>query len=267
MIRLLSANQIRLRKSKLFWIGMFATIGYCVFLLIVNYIEKVSYIGNSIVQLNWYLLSPFSVVSFFCPLFCSIFIGTEYSDGTMRNRLIVGHTRSKIYFAIFATVCVANILITLIASTVIIVLGRLLIGWSIINPPLLILHYIGGMMMLVASAGLYTLLAMAIHNKGISVATSIVTFLVSYGLSCVVQRLVYGLRNGEALSDILGFLSEGMISQPVLEFIYDLFPSGQTLQYSGNIILHPIRLPLCALAFCLVTILCGLAIFNKRDMK
>src|SRR5699024_2737479 len=90
MLKLLSANRIRLQKSKFFWIGLFATIGYSVFLLLMNYIEKISYIGNSIVQINYYLLSPLSIISFFCPIFSGIFIGTEYSDGTMRNRLIVG---------------------------------------------------------------------------------------------------------------------------------------------------------------------------------
>ena len=40
MLKLLSANRIRLQKSKFFWIGLFVTIGYSVFLLVMNYIEK-----------------------------------------------------------------------------------------------------------------------------------------------------------------------------------------------------------------------------------
>lgn len=69
MFELLSANGIRLKKSKSFWIGLCVTVGYCTFLLIMNYMEKVSYIGNSIVQINWYLLSPFSIISFFVRFF------------------------------------------------------------------------------------------------------------------------------------------------------------------------------------------------------
>lgn len=65
MLKLLSANKIRIKKSKLFWTGLFLITGYSVFLLIMNYIEMASYIGNSIVPLNWFLLSPFSVISFF----------------------------------------------------------------------------------------------------------------------------------------------------------------------------------------------------------
>ena len=81
MLKLLSANRIRLQKSKFLWIGLFVTIGYSVFLLIMNYIEKVSYIGNSIVQINYYLLAPLSIISFFCPIFSSILLEQNTAMG------------------------------------------------------------------------------------------------------------------------------------------------------------------------------------------
>ena len=142
MLKLLSANRIRLQKSKFFWIGLFATIGYSVFLLLMNYIEKISYIGNSIVQINYYLLSPLSIISFFCPIFSGIFIGTEYSDGTMRNRLIVGHTRKNIYLANFITICLANVFITIISSVIVSLLGIGMFGWHMTDPMLFLLHYL-----------------------------------------------------------------------------------------------------------------------------
>lgn len=267
MIKLLSANKIRLIKNKLFWIGLLVTVGYCLFLLIMNYIEKVSYIGNSIVQLNYYLLSPFSVISFICPIFSSIFIGTEYSDGTMRNRLIVGHTRKKIYLANFITVAAVNIVITLIASLVTILFGIMFFGWNIGNPLLFILHYISGIMMLIAFAGFFTLVAMVIHNKTISTVTSIITFLMSYLVAGVIRRLVFGFYNGEAISDIFSDLSNDMVSQPVLEFLYDFIPMGQCLQITSNAVFNPFRLPIYSVLFTAITVICGVLIFSRKDMK
>lgn len=267
MIRLLSANKIRLKKNRLFWVGLLITVGYCLFLLIMNYIEKVSYIGNSIVQLNYYLLSPFSVISFICPIFSSIFIGTEYSDGTMRNRLIVGHTRKKIYLANFITVAAVNIVITLIASLVTILFGIMFFGWNIGNPLLFILHYISGIMMLIAFAGFFTLVAMVIHNKTISTVTSIITFLMSYLIAGVIRRLVFGFYNGEAISDIFSDLSNDMVSQPVLEFLYDFIPMGQCLQITSNAVFNPFRLPIYSVLFTAITVICGVLIFSRKDIK
>ena len=267
MLKLLSANKIRLKKSKLFWIGLFVTIGYSVFLLIMNYVEKVSYIGNSIVQMDWYLLSPFSVISFFCPIFSSIFIGTEYSDGTMRNRLIVGHTRKNIYLANFITVCLINVIITLITSVIVSFLGILLLGWHMINPMLFLLHYIGGIMMLIAFSGFFTLVAMAIHNKTVGVVASIITFLMSYLIAGVIRRLVFSFYNGEAISDVFSGLSNDMVSQPVLEFLYDIIPMGQCLQIISDTVFHPFRLPVYSALFTAITVICGVLIFNKKDMK
>lgn len=267
MFELLSANGIRLKKSKSFWIGLCVTVGYCTFLLIMNYMEKVSYIGNSIIQINWYLLSPFSIISFFCPIFCSIFIGTEYSDGTMRNRLIVGHTRKNIYLANFITVCFANIIITLASSIVIILLGTGLLGWHMTNPSLFLLSYFSGVMMLIAFAGFFTLLAMIIHNKTTATVACIIIFLLSYIAAGVIRRLVFSFYNGESISDVFSVLSNDMISQPVLEFFYDFIPMGQCLQITSNSVFHPFRLPLYSLLFATITVICGILAFGKRDVK
>ncbi|MEG0494561.1 MAG: ABC transporter permease, partial [Clostridia bacterium] len=41
------------------------------------------------------------IIGLVSPLFCGLFLGTEYSDGTMRNKLIVGQKREKIYLSSF----------------------------------------------------------------------------------------------------------------------------------------------------------------------
>lgn len=267
MLKLLSANRIRLQKSRFFWLSLFITAGYCVFLLTMNYIEKVSYIGDSIVQIDYYLLSPLSMISFFCPMFSSIFIGTEYSDGTMRNRLIVGHTRKNIYLANFITVCMANIFITLISSVIVTLLGIGMFGWHMADPMLFLLHYLSGIMMLIAFAGFFTLVAMVIHNKTISIVASAMTFFMGYIIAGVTRRLVYSFYNGESISDVFSFLSGDMVSQPALEFLYDFIPMGQCFQITGNSVLHPLRLPVYSVFFTVITVICGALVFGKKDIK
>lgn len=204
---------------------------------------------------------------FFCPIFSSLFIGTEYSDGTMRNRLIVGHTRKNIYLANFITVCLMNIFIFLLSSVMISLLGTGMFGWHMSNPMLFLLHYFSGIMMLIAFSGLFTLIAMVIHNKTISTVASIITFLVSYMTAGVIRRLVFSFYNGESISDVFSMLSKDMVSQPALEFLYDFIPMGQCFQITGNSVLHPYRLPVYSAIFAVITVICGVLIFGKKDMK
>lgn len=112
------------------------------------------------------------------------------------------------------------------------------------NPMLFLLHYIGGIMMLVAFAGFFTLIAMVIHNKTISTVTAIITFLMSYLIAGVIRRLVFSFYNEEAISDVFSDLSNDMVSQSVLEFLYDFIPMGQCLQITSDTVFHPFRLPI-----------------------
>ena len=45
--------------------------------------------------------------------FCSLFVGAEYSDGTIRNKIAVGHSRAAVYLANLVTCSAAGVLICL----------------------------------------------------------------------------------------------------------------------------------------------------------
>lgn len=122
-------------------------------------------------------------------------------------------------------------------------------------------------MMLIAFAGFFTLVAMAIHNKTMGAVISIIFFLASYMIAAVIRRLVFSFYNGEAISDVFSGLSNDMVSQPVLEFLYDIIPMGQCLQIISDTVFHPFRLPVYSALFTAITVICGVLIFNKKDMK
>ena len=93
MRNLIYVNMMRLKKSRIFRAGVAVSMAYVAFLLFMNYQEMTDSPETVIGQLNWYFLSTLPVASAFCSVFCGMFLGTEYSDGTMRNKLMVGHTR------------------------------------------------------------------------------------------------------------------------------------------------------------------------------
>ena len=72
--------------------GMFL---FGVFMAIMDYISTLQY-GDYEAQITNVLFIYPLVVAILIPAFVSLFVGTEYSDGTIRNKMIIGHTRLSI---------------------------------------------------------------------------------------------------------------------------------------------------------------------------
>lgn len=108
MRNLLSANLARLLRSRIFWLieaGIFAwgTIAY--FLCKINTGN-----GYPFENGNVYFFNEMTFIGITIACFCGFFIGTDYSDGTIRTKLAVGHSRKNIYLANFITVLFAGIM-------------------------------------------------------------------------------------------------------------------------------------------------------------
>ena len=98
MSRLLSADFARLKKNKFFWICTAGIFLLGIFMAAMHYIAMQEY-GENAPQLTNILFVYALVIVFLIPAFDSLFTGTEYSDGTIRNKLIIGHTRTCIYLS------------------------------------------------------------------------------------------------------------------------------------------------------------------------
>lgn len=103
MITLLHANFARLKQDTFFWIGTVFMIVLGILIPVTRYFEMKKY--------EWYtttLTNGFFIYVVFTAIlsavFCSLFTGTEYNDGTMRNKLITGHSRIDI--------CLANLIVS-----------------------------------------------------------------------------------------------------------------------------------------------------------
>ena len=95
MLKLLRANLSRLWKTKIFWgaAALLALIGAAIPLKFL--------IDNRSGASAWTPDTACFTFAFLVPVLLSVlaalFIGSEYSDGTMRNKCIVGHRRGSIY--------------------------------------------------------------------------------------------------------------------------------------------------------------------------
>ena len=96
MIKLLKAGFFRLKKDIIFYLFIFLTIGIAGFMLY-------RYYNNNIIFKNTYLdeiVNEFIIyIGFFIAIFVSIFVGKEHSQGIIRNKIIVGHSRVSIFLS------------------------------------------------------------------------------------------------------------------------------------------------------------------------
>ena len=96
MRSLLSANFLRLKRSHLFWGTLILSFGFGVWVAVTQVLEQMRYGGfEDSPAFSRYT----SIIGVVIAVFVSMFFGTEYSDGTIRNKLITGRSRVSIYLA------------------------------------------------------------------------------------------------------------------------------------------------------------------------
>lgn len=197
--------------------------------------------------------------AFFVPILLSLmtalFVGCEYSDGTMRNKLIVGHRRSNIYLA--------NLIVCIVAG------GLLCMAY--------LLPHTCFALTVVFSA-LFVLIAMLCQSKAHTVAGCILL---------VFALLFAGIRITATLNEPEYFqaysytengvtVSEDAERNPnyptgtkrqIYEFLQDFTPGGQVIQLANMDTENPALFALYNGIILLAATGCGLIAFRRKDLK
>ena len=99
MNRLLTGNLIRLRKNIIFWLSLVCAMVGPLYTVLNNWYYKNLW-DMSMGADTAFLLSGadyFFVIAL--AVVISLFVGTEFSDNTIRNKLIAGHTRVSVFLS------------------------------------------------------------------------------------------------------------------------------------------------------------------------
>jgi len=273
MTNLLRANLSRLRRDRVFWACAAVTMACAMGLMIAWCLDDLS--RGLEENLEYYYFRLVLALGLFQSVFACLFLNVEYSEGTVRNKLAVGHTRCEIYLANFLAVLIGSMVI-LLAWAVGSCVGIPLVGiWKFGFPGL----------------GLYLLLTAAFSI----VFAALMTFIgvLNTGRSAIVVTLLAWLVLLMAASTVYNNLSEpefvggftvtvdGMqtvkpepnphyvtgTARAVYEFFYDLLPTGQAAQVQSAAVARPVRALVCDAVLTLGFTLGGLALFRKKDLK
>lgn len=247
MRRLLSANLMRLWINKAFWFTVLFMIGlesaFCFMLLKQNSL-----------RLDIVMYATVQIIGILVSVFFSLFMGTEYSDGTLRNKLIVGHKRSSIFLASFITGIVAVTIVylawALTGGIFIAVIQELPYAKTIE----ILSSGIIGWMACVSYIAIFNLIGMLSSNKArTSIGCVMMAFILIFaGLTC------YSMARP-------GFLSTS--NSAVFQFLFDLNPFGQTFQMMVGDTSVMWKLTTYSLSLSIILSGIGIYLFDKKDVK
>lgn len=286
MGNLLRANFLRLWKSKLFWVCLAVFIAVGVLAAAEEFRFQVSVGADlsvpEVAQYKALLERQFfqyaAYIGILAAALISLFLGTEYSDGAIRNKIAVGHSRTAIYLAGLLTgfaasaLCMAGYMLSCLA------VGAPLLGWFTKPADLLANAVIGSVVMLAAYCAIFTFVAMNCSKKSTSVVVCLLgVFLLLFAASYIYSRLgepefIQGYEmsvNGQLVTTIPEpnplFLRE--TERQVYQLFFDLLPAGQAIQYSTLGFTDPVRLMVMALAVTAAFTGAGVLLFRRKDLK
>lgn len=276
MGNLLRADLFRLWRSKSFWACMIFQVGSALFFPITNYIWGIK--NGFFIVPDWNFFSGMAFICVISALFSTLFVGTDYSDGTIRNQLMVGHRRWEIYL---------SHLITCITGCLLMCAGYLL-PYLVVSRPLLgplqrdawtILAYVGvALVLTVALTSLYTMLAILISNRSVSVVVALVlsfilllsgSYLYSYlNYPPTYTQMTYNpvSEEWEEKEAPYPFYLEGT-KRDVFQLLCDVTPGGQIMQCNAWDAPNLPLLPVYSAALTVVTTGVGLWLFRRKDLK
>ena len=276
MRKLLRANFNRLMKDKLFWILMVSEVFLGGLFPILHYMDNLDE------KAGWTQEHSFFIFAIFVPMMISVvsslYIGTEYSDGTMRNKLIVGHSRSRIYVANLITNMETSFMLCFAFMLSHICIGTTLLGWFESDEKTIVAYALVVLAMAIACTAIFTLIAMLCSNKAYSVAGCI---LLIFLLLFMGIRITAALNEPEYYS-AYSYTEAGVTvaedeernpnyisgtKRQIFEFLNEFLPGGQMLKLSTMKVEHLGRSAVYDGIIFVVMTGCGLLVFRKKDLK
>ena len=275
MQKLLSAGFARLLKHRVFWLALAVALVLSVGICLSNYLPNADFSLNEL-RLEHVFFTFYLLLGLFFAASISLILGSEYSDGALRNKLIVGHRRISVYLSALLVCTVSAWAVMLVHLLVTATLGYFLFGGfgSILTVGQAAFGVVSAFFAALAYAAIFVAITLNCANKTVSAVTCLVLTVLTAYLSVLIgnwlaepELYVLGYGNGmQPVTEPNPFYIDG-VGRNALQFLYDLLPDGQMNQ------LYALKLnvtkPWISLSLGLGVAVSGLGcgLFCRKDIK
>lgn len=258
MTRLLGADTVRMYHSKCFWMCLGGMLIMAVGFLIMQ--------GTSmdyIVPLSRVIFLPMSFYGVAAAALVSMFVGEDFSDGFIRNKLIAGRSRKTVFLSTLIVCWTACVAIYLITTVFTYLAGRFFFEADITFMDFL-RHLLLGILTCLAYGSIFCTVSTLVGNKASAV-------LICMGLAFLM--LFSSLHTNQVM--VQAEYKNGMLNphyvrgslKAAYALLHDWNPTGQAAQLSAMHIFHSIRWIACDLGWMLAAAVLGTALFQRANIR
>lgn len=260
MLSLLKADFYRMLKSKITIVSLILSIIFPIFVALLYYIiskmpmegspediEAVSkmFTARSMIGSSFSFTNGIGII---IPIFGAIFVSSDLKNGTLRNKIVIGHDRKSIYLSHLITSIIYFLVIMLIYVSVMTLISCLLFGYGMdVDVKELAFVLIIGFASYIFAATISTLFNILIDSTSVAIILTVACCL-GLSLLCAILAMI----EGDKYQGILYFVP--LFANTVM---------GTTLVTSKLFIEGIISLAL----FSAINVALGMYIFVKKDLK
>lgn len=273
MIKLLNAGFMRLRKNKIFLLLSIFSIGFALVLINGQYGNMKTY--GETVEIGSLIVSYPMLIGIVIAIFISLFLGVEYSDGAIRNKISIGHKRKNIYLSNLIISSIVGLFFYAIFLLTTVTIGIPLFGVGTIPISVILNKIFVLILVIIAYSSIFTFVAMICSNKTV---IAITTILLAFGMIFFVTYCYNILTTPEYIQ--VGNIVDGETQlkeeynpkypspekRKVYETLLDIIPAGQTVQIQERNSNLEILLGY-SLAIIVIFTGSGLMLFKKKELK
>ena len=288
MYKLLNASFSRLRKNKIFLGLVILTIIIAAFMLISEYLDKVKYssvFGISSNTTDILLTNFINIIGFFIAIFTSLFVGAEYSDGTIRNKIVAGHSKKNIYLSNLIVSILVGIFLELIYLIVISIFSIPIFGLVQMNFSQLAVILLDIIMIIIVYSSIFNFIALICSNITISTVSSLLLILIMFVIDMLlsptansteyIQKNIVMDEKGNVTYEVVKNEDyPGKLVQTICKTISNFNPVSQAIEISGNKInmneedFNNMKVyPLYSLGLIIIITAIGIYLFNIKELK
>lgn len=275
---LMGAGLFRLRRDKVLWVC-----GAAVLLLSMAVVlnggrqYRAMAAEGYLVELAGCLFQPVPAIGICAAVFTGLFLGSDHSEGALRNRLIVGHSREQVYLSeLGVSLTAALVLVTawLVGGGIPALFNRELWGLGPGPTVLLVLVTLGSTL---ALTSVLTVVGILAEKRS---TAAVATILLTMGALMLSTWLYARLLEPEMESGLI-ITAAGMewgdptpnpryvggTPRQACELLLDVLPTGQAALLMDMAVKRPLLNLAASLAVSVTAALTGMGLFRKKDLK